>query len=581
MARLSSAFLLLAVVPCFWGACAPGLTASEDAAGAGPEDGAGGRVASSGGKSGSEGGSGGKSDGSGGKSDGSGGKGGTSGTGAESGTGGRDTGTGGDAPTCEEQCPENASCVLKGTSANCECDEGFEADGDACVDIDECEEEDRCDESATCDNTEGSYECTCEADLHGDGYRCLPRTRLVSVSLTGQPGNDSSASPSLSDDGRFVAFVSHATDLVSNDENREWDVFVFDAEAEKVSRVSVNSAGAEANDLSHAPSISGDGRYVVFSSEANNLVPSDVNGFGDIFRHDRMTGQTIRINVASNGAASNSPMTGAPYPSLSFDGNLASFSSLATNLVSGDTNDARDIFVRNVSAGTTLRVNLKENGGQTSSGTTSGHCSVISGSGRYVVFSSDASELGGTDGIVDIYRRDLEENVTDLVTYALPQSRLRDDAANPSVSADGRFVVFESAASSLVPEDKNEMSDVFLRDMETGTIELVSVSSAGDSANGHSHLSCLRSVSADGRFVVFSSEATNLVDGDTNGKTDVFVRDRMRQTTTRVSVGANGEQWDLNSIEATISADGKVIAFRTGALNDSPGSSQVWLRYLD
>lgn len=578
MVRFPSLLVVLLVIPSMWGACSPGLSVGEDAAGAGSDDGAGGRVASAGGRTGSSG----EGSGSGGKKA----SGGGAGTGAQPSTGGSkgETGSGGNAPTCEEDCTENASCVVEDTSAICACDEGFEADGDVCVDVDECEEEDPCDESATCENTEGSYECACEAGLFGDGRRCVPRTRLVSVSLTDQPGNDDSGSPSLSDNGRFVAFHSHSNDLVSGDSNKEWDIFVFDGETGKVSRVSVNSAGSQANDLSTFPSISGDGRYVVFLSEANNLVPSDVNGAGDIFRHDRMTGETIRVNLASSGAAANRPLVPGAFPTSSADGNRVSFSSEATNLVPDDTNDTGDQFVRDVSAGTTVRVNLTNDGGETGSGTTSARCANISGNGRYVVFSSDASELGGPDDdITNIYRRDLQENVTELVSYALPQSRLAADTMDPSVSADGRYVVFESTASSLVPDDNDAHSDVFIRDMGTGTMERVSVTDAGDEANGHSYLSCLRSVSADGRYVVFFSEATNLVTGDTNGKTDVFVRDRVKQTTTRVSVGSNGEEATSPAIDATISANGKVVAFISlaEAFGGEPGFKQVWIRHLD
>jgi Tol biopolymer transport system component len=590
MPRLSSSLVLLMVVPSFWGACAPGLSAADDAAGAGPDDGAGGRVAASGGKSGSEGGSGGKGNASGGKSGGSGGKsasGGAAGADGEPGAGGRasggDTGTGGGAPTCEDECPKNASCVVEGNSASCECDEGFEAEGEVCVDIDECEEDDPCDENAACENTRGSYECTCEAGFFGDGLRCVPRTRLVSVSLTGEPANFYSTTPALSGDGRFVAFASYARDLVSDDTNNTFDIFVFDDETGKVSRVSVNSAGVEANGSSTNPSLSADGRYVVFDSSANNLVPGDANDLADIFRHDRMTGETIRVNLTNSGAAVTGTETASPYPTVSGDGNLVSFSSSVATLVSGDTNGIIDQFVRDVSAGTTVRVNVANEGGEAAEFSTQA-CPFISDNGRYVVFASPATALRrGAGTQIDIYRRDLQENVTDRVTYPRPTETMDGDSGAPSVSADGRYVVFESDASTLVAGDTNDARDVFVRDMQIGTIERVSVTNGGGQANGSSYLSCARSISADGRYVVFASSANNLVSGDTNGSMDVFVRDRVSQTTKRVSVGSLGEQAEGSFLGQTISASGKVVAFvsMTDSFGVTPGFDQIWIRHLD
>lgn len=591
MARPASALLVLMVIPSFWGACSPGLSARDDAAGAGPDDGAGGSVVSSGGKSASGGGSGGKSGGSGGKSGGSGGKSASGGAaGAEPGSGGRasggDPGSGGGEATCEEECPDNASCVAHDDSASCECDEGFEADESACVDIDECVEEEPCDENASCKNTEGSYECTCEDGFFGDGQKCVPRTRLVSVSLTGQASSSFNAMPSLSADGRFVAFYGPGDDLVSGDTNGEADIFVFDGETGKVSRVSVNSVGGEANGWSSGPSISGDGRYVAFTSNANNLVPNDLNGNTDVFRHDLVTGETIRISVSTGGAEAVAAAETAMFPTISDDGNRVSFTSAATNLVTSDTNDVFDQFVRDVKAGTTVRASLKSDGGQVGGPSTPNSYPTISGDGRYVVFASLSSELGGADDdYQDIFRRDLKENETRLVTYALPFEAIDNDSGYPSTSTDGRFVVFQSSATKLVPGDTNSVSDIFVRDMESGQIERVSVNSAGQQANGGSHLGSGRAISGDGRYVVFSSSATNLVEGDTNDAFDIFLRDRVAQTTIRVSVGPKGQQSTASSSDPTISANGKVVGFVTtsAGLGQPSASSfdQVWIRYLD
>jgi Tol biopolymer transport system component len=466
------------VVPSLWGACSPALTAVEGGD-AGSEEGVGGRSASaggqqaapSGGTNGSEGGSGGKSDGSGAESDGSGGEedgsggksdgsGGKNASGGETGTdegpaaggGGSDgeTGSGEGAPTCEEECPDNASCVSHGESASCQCDEGFEEDGDACVDIDECEEEEPCDEKATCNNTKGSYECTCDAGLVGDGHRCFPRTRPVSVSITGQLGNSGSMWPSISDDGRFVAFYSYSTDLVEND-NNNYSIFVYDTEEDKMSRVSASSSGVEAKGVGWFSSISGDGRYVVFTSKDDSLVPNDLNGVADLFRHDRMTGETIRINVSSNGTASNSVADDDFYPSISIDGNRVVFSSKATNLIPDDKNGQQDVFMREVAAGTTTLVNLKKTDPMEGG---AGACASISGSGRYVVFTANTTDFeGGDDGFTDVYRRDLHLNETRLVSRPWTNKQIDGASGSPSVTPDGRYVVFRSAATTLVAAD--------------------------------------------------------------------------------------------------------------------------------
>ncbi len=550
---------------------------SDDAAGAGPEDGAGGRQAS-GGRTGSTGGR-------------SGGGGASAAGGASSSTGGAGPSTGGfaiggegGAGRCGE-CPRYASCVGEQDEARCECDEGFEEDGAACVDIDECKEEDPCGANAICENSRGSYKCTCEPGFVGDGEVCMPRIRLASVSSSNEAGDAYSEYPALSADGRFVSFQGQASDLVLGDANETHDIFVFDRQEGKVSRVSVNSAGEEANSWSTSSSLSGDGRYVVFSSYANNLVSDDTNGELDVFRHDRETGETIRVSVAYDGSELQGGQGYAAFPTISADGNRVAFNSFAANLVENDTNDYIDQFLRDIEAGTTTRVNLHNDG--TQSGTPASSLSFtphISGNGRYLVFASLWSGFGGaTDNFSDIYRRDLQNDVTEYVSYT--QAMLSNDgsASAPSISRDGRYVVFHSLSSTLVPGDENGVSDVFIRDLSTGVVERISVTDAGSEANEASFAGFQRSVSSNGRFVVFMSSATNLVEGDTNQLTDVFVRDRVRKRTIRVSVGLHGEEADGHSSDGTISDDGKTVAFYSRSQTfgvETEGRGQIWVRDL-
>ncbi|MCB9432345.1 MAG: PD40 domain-containing protein [Ardenticatenaceae bacterium] len=221
----------------------------------------------------------------------------------------------------------------------------------------------------------------------------------VSVDSNGNEGNRGGVDPSISDDGRFVAFHSSASNLVSGDTNSSPDVFVHDQQTGTTERVSVDSSGNEGNNNSTLPDISGDGRFVAFISAANNLVSGDTNSIADIFVHDRQTGTTSRISVDSSGTQGNNFSVD---PSISSDGRFVAFISDASNLVSGDTNSIADIFVHDQQTGTTSRVSVDSSGGQ---GNNRSLDSSISGNGRFVAFESDASNLvsGDTNVSSDIF----------------------------------------------------------------------------------------------------------------------------------------------------------------------------------
>ena len=170
----------------------------------------------------------------------------------------------------------------------------------------------------------------------------FPDITRDSVASDGTEGNDGSYRPSLSSDGRYVAFHSSTSNLVAGDTNGVADIFVHDRRMGKTSRVSTASDGTEGNNNSYDPSISSDGRYVAFYSYAANLVAGDTNGVADIFVHDRLTGETARVSTASDGTEGNND---SYDPSISSDGRYVAFESWATNLVAGDTNGRRDIFV--------------------------------------------------------------------------------------------------------------------------------------------------------------------------------------------------------------------------------------------
>ncbi len=349
-------------------------------------------------------------------------------------------------------------------------------------------------------------------------------TARVSVATGGAQGNSDSGDPlgyyteSFSADGRYVVFESQASNLVAGDTNGFREVFVRDRQSGTTERVSVDSGGAQGNGFSTEPSISADGRFVAFSSIAN-LVVGDTNGFYDVFVRDRLSGTTERVSVATGGTQGNDY---SYDPSISADGRFVAFFSLTTNLVAGDTNASTDIFVRDRQSGTTERVSVDSGGAQ---GNQDSAQPWISADGRFVAFHSDASNLvaGDTNASYDVFVHDRQSGTTERVSLATGGAQGDQDSYDASISADGRYVAFMSRATNLVAGDTNALSDIFVRDRQSGTTERVSVATGGAQGNQDS---ALPSISADGRLVAFQGQASNLVAGDTNAASDVFVRDR-------------------------------------------------------
>ncbi len=342
-------------------------------------------------------------------------------------------------------------------------------------------------------------------------------------------------------------------------------------------RVSVDSAGAQGNLNSDYPSISADGRFVAFYSSSSNLVPGDTNGILDTFLRDRRTGTTERVSVDSNGVQGNFDSF---LSSISDDGRFVAFVSQATNLVPGDTNNARDIFVRDRQSASTARVSVDSNGVQ---GNGNSRFPILTGDARYVAFYSSATNLviGDGNGVDDVFVHDRQFARTRRVSTDAAGGEGNGPSQFPAISSDGRFVAFESDATNLVPGDGNGARDVFVKDRQTGAIERASVDSAGAEAAGASYAA---SISADGRFVAFASDASDLVAGDTNGVADVFVRDRQGGTTVRVSVDGSGAQGNGASATPVLSADTRYVAFASTASDlvagDTNGVSDVFVHDL-
>ena len=404
-------------------------------------------------------------------------------------------------------------------------------------------------------------------------------TTRVSVGPGGIQSNGSSVVNAISADGRFVAFSSAASNLIAGDHNGEEDVFLRDLVRGETYLISTSTGGLQGNDLSENPAVSADGRFVCFDSSASNLVPGDTNGDYDVFLRDRARSTTMRINLRPGGHQSKGSVFKCD---ISSDGRLVAFDAEASRLVPDDTNNEMDIFIYDRVTKKVERVNLGNRGQQARGGYSI--LPSISASGRFVAFQSIANNLvaEAVGPGANIYVRDRQENKTIRVSRGLGGAPIDVGSSNPAISADGRFVAFDSNSTNLVPGDTNDIDDVFVYDLQTGRTTRVSVATDGQQGNSDSGYP---SISADGRFVVFHSYATNLVPGDTNDAVDVFLHDCRTGVTSRVSVSSSGAQANGDSsYHFAISPRGDKVAFISDATNlvpgDTNGKTDVFLRQL-
>ena len=400
-------------------------------------------------------------------------------------------------------------------------------------------------------------------------------TTLVSRDSNGVQGDYHSDAPALSADGRYVVFSSQASNLVPNDNNSTEDVFLHDRVTGATVCVSLGLGGVPSLGQASTPCMSSDARYIAFWSNAWNIVSGNVGMLNDIFVRDMQTGVVTRISDAPGGNDGNSTSYG---PTMSADGRFVAFHSYSSNLVSGDTNNVGDVFLWDMQNPILRRVSVTPSGGNGN-----GHsvnCS-LSSDGSTIAFASLANNLvtGDTNAAKDIFVRDLATGITSRVSVDSAGVQGNGASDFPSISADGRFVAFESEATNLVAGDTSGMLDIFVHDRGTGATTRASVSSTG--IQGHDDSSGAH-ISGDGRFVVFLSVAANLVVGDTNVRKDHFLRDRATGMTTRVSVDSAGNQGNHICYGSAISQDGLVIAFSSMSTNlvpnDTNGRRDIFVR---
>ena len=365
----------------------------------------------------------------------------------------------------------------------------------------------------------------------------------VSTGAGGEQANDASTSASVSADGRYVVFVSGATNLVAGDTNASPDVFRKDLATGTIERPSQSGNGTLSNGVSFERVISADGSFVIFASDATNLVAGDVNNQIDLFKKDLATG-AIELVSRANDAAHSQGNGGSFGARISADGRYIVFESGSTNLVDNDTNDSFDVFRKELATGDIVRVSTASDGTQGNGGGTGAQ---ISADGRFVVFESNSDELvaGDVNQVPDIFLKDLVTGKIELVSVAgnAAKTQGNNGSFGAQLSPDGRYVLFSSFASNFQAGDTDNAADVFRKDLIPGKLVCLSTSlrEVQGKVEGDGKSSAA-TISADGRYVFFSSAATNLVVGDTNTLFDIFRKDLLTGDVLRLSTASDGAQ---------------------------------------
>ncbi len=397
----------------------------------------------------------------------------------------------------------------------------------------------------------------------------------VSVSAAGGVPDQASFEPAVTPNGRFVAFYSSASDLLSFPSGGSSKVVVRDMRRGRTALASHTPAGGEGNGGSSDPALSSNGRFVVFQSTASDLVDGDLAGHEDIFLSDMRSGVVSRVSTGFDGSEADgeSYVYGA---TISGNGRWVVFTSNATNLVDGvDTHGYYQVYLRDVRKGTTTLVS-RSTGGSGAGG--SCFYPSISPNGRFVVYYANAGDIvaGGSNGKFHIYLFDAKAGTSARVSIGLMGAIGDGDSYFPVVSNNGRFVAYDSNATNLVAGDVDVAMDAFLADRETGATVLLG--RVGDTYQP--------SIAANGKSVVFYSDDPNLVAGDGNGTGDTYRYDAVDGTIERLSVDAAGVEGDGDTYTfgPSLASNGRFVAVTTNATNladdglvDGNGTYDVFL----
>jgi hypothetical protein len=398
--------------------------------------------------------------------------------------------------------------------------------------------------------------------LHPRASATVPGVNeITSVSSGGAQGDQNADSnTSISGDGRYVVFASRATNLVSSDTNAKSDIFVRDRASSTTTRISVSSSGTQANDDSSDPRISNDGRYVVFASVASNLVTGDTNSAQDVFIHDMQTGTTVAADTNASGTLSNN---NSEWPDISADGRFVVFDSVGSNLVSGINPNGvgAQIFVKDMYVGAIKTLSVDGSGNE---GNGASSIPKIDCSGNVVTFYSDASNIvsGDTNGHGDIFVDVLGWSGDQLDNVTQSANNL---AEYPAISCNGNVISYASGATNIVSGDANGYWDIFGYNRLTKSNTMISLTSTGAQGNDHSSYP---SVSDDGRYVAFQSNATNfsIYPDGWSPSANIFVHDNKTGSTQVITFSQVSTGYLTGDAGTpTISADGSSVAYVYGS----------------
>ncbi len=387
-------------------------------------------------------------------------------------------------------------------------------------------------------------------------------------------GNSVSFAPSISADGNAIVFESLASNLVQ-DGITGVHIYIYNISTNQFKRVSVSNTGAAGNSNSTRADISSDGNLVVFTSFASNLI-SNTGSVGNVFLRNIANNKTILVSKSYDGSTADNMSTRSQ---ISGDGRFVTFESKATNLVPADTNDLRDIFIYDVLNDTIQKISSADDGSQTNGDSAR---PSISDDGRFVTYMSIASNIDLIDNNsrYDIFLWDRKTNKSTLVSKTFDDSLMLVHNRDPYISGNGKFIAFISDAKNLVPNTNATPRHLFLYNIETDSISLISQSSTGIQAND---INFIPRMSNNGRFVSYVSKASNLVNNDTNNSADLFVYDTLLNSTERVNLTNQGDELNANiDFVNSINENGQVLAFASSASNLGGNyNTQVVLRVRD
>ncbi|HET9411801.1 MAG TPA: hypothetical protein VFO38_03070 [Candidatus Saccharimonadales bacterium] len=408
------------------------------------------------------------------------------------------------------------------------------------------------------------------------GASSLSTTTLITPGLDGTGANGRflmANGRSLSHDGHITVFATQSTNIILGDTNNAGDVFAYDRTSGKTELISKNVHGQSANAASMYPTVSADGRFVAYLSSATDIVPEvkspcpQPNQCGMVFVYDRVAKQHSVASRSANGNVL--PVYYYDSPSISGDGLSVVFAARVPT-PSGVT---ENLYTRHLPTATTRPISVDNSGKLVR---TFGGEPSLSYDGRYATFTTaEQIASGDTNEVNDVYLRDTHANTTTLISRAAHGASIAGNSSSSGgiISSDGRFVAFQSFASDLVASDTRGYRDVFLRDLATGKTQRISISNQGEQGNFGSYDP---DITDDGRFVVYTTEANNLVPADTNSKPDILLYDRFAQITRRINVASGrGVQADEYSEIPSISGNGKTIQFRSWAHNLVPNGANL------